>query len=145
MTESISFLEDLLDIRNIIERFEELEAEKEALQEGISDGDNEEDRRTTQAELSEWHEEHGDEFNDLKKVIDDLQGNGGDEQWRGHWYPMTLINESHFTDYCEELVNDVEDFKIPSYVEIDWEATADNMKADYSSIDVGNNVYFYRS
>ena len=65
-------MEDLLDIRNIIERFEEIEDSEDA---------------DEKAECAK-----------LKAILEDLKGNSGDEQWRGDWYPVTLIRDSYFND-----------------------------------------------
>jgi hypothetical protein len=93
---------------------------------------------------AEWDDEQ--EYNLLKKLLDDLRGNGGDEQWRGDWYPITLIRDSYFVDYCEDLVSDIGDMprEIPSYIVIDWEKTAENLLVDYSSVDFDGEDYWYR-
>ena len=48
----------------------------------------------------------------------------------------TLVPVSDFTDYVREMLHDCGDVTkhIPHYVEIDWEATADNVKADYTEV-----------
>jgi hypothetical protein len=33
---------------------------------------------------------------------------------------------------------------IPSYIEIDWEATASNIRVDYSSVEIDDVTYWYR-
>ena len=57
------------------------------------------------------------------------------------------IEEDDFEDYCEELVIDCgyipKDF--PSWIEIDWEATASNMKQDYSELDYQGITYLFRA
>ena len=62
-------------------------------------------------------------------------------------YGCTLIEEDDFEDYCEELVIDCgyipNDF--PSWIEIDWEATASNMKQDYSELDYQGITYLFRA
>lgn len=118
----ISNTEDVLDVRDIIERFEELE--------NIEIKDDAEDQ----------------EFQTLQALLDDLKGNGGDEQWRGDWYPLTLIRDSYFVDYCEELVSDIGDLprEIPPYIAIDWEKTADNLRIDYSFVEYDGVEYLYR-
>ena len=62
-------------------------------------------------------------------------------------YGCTLIEEDDFEDYCEELVIDCgyipKDF--PSWIEIDWEATASNMKQDYSELDYQGITYLFRA
>lgn len=122
MNKNISNTEDVLDVRDIIERFEELESS--------------EDR-------DEYDEQ---EFKSLQSLLDELCGNGGDEQWKGDWYPLILIREDYFEEYCEELVSDIGDLprEIPSYIEIDWKATAENIKVDYFSVDFDGVTYWTR-
>jgi hypothetical protein len=78
--------------------------------------------------------------------MSELAGCGGDEQWQGVWYPVTLISDSYFVDAMRELVQDIGDLPrdIPAYLAIDWEATADNLRVDYSSVDIGGLTYWYR-
>ena len=47
-----------------------------------------------------------------------------------------LIPVSGFTDYVQQLVEEIGDLprNLPTYVEIDWAATAENLKCDYSVI-----------
>jgi hypothetical protein len=96
--------------------------------------------------LKDWDEENGEEFATLKEMLEDLAGAGGDHDWRGDWYPVTLIRDSYFVDAMRELVQDIGDMprEIPSYIEIDWEKTADNLRADYSSIEYDGVTYWYR-
>lgn len=63
--------------------------------------------------------------------------------WR---YGATLIHENYFTDYCRELVSDIGDLprNIPDYIEIDWQATADNIRADYTAVDFNGDTYYVR-
>lgn len=124
---------DVIDIRDILERFEELEDELQ--QDDImytNDGSTPDEAR--------------EELDNLAAILGELRGYGGDEQWRGDWYPVTLIRDSYFTEYAEELIKDCEGLPrdIPSYIEIDWEATADNIKVDYSTVDIDGTEYFYR-
>jgi hypothetical protein len=139
---TFSLTADVLDIRDLIERFEELESEQEDLK-GEWDGLSELD---APAEYLEWEKENGEELDQLREILEELAGNGGDEQFRGDWYPVTLIEDDYFTEYAQELVSDIGDVPrdIPSYIVIDWEATANNIKGDYTSIDIGANTYWYR-
>lgn len=116
--------EDIIDVRDIIERVEELEGESEL------------DITTIECEA---------ELAALQSILDELKGMGGDEQWRGDWYPLQLIRESHFTDYAQELVCDCYDLKsLPAFVHIDWKATAREIMVDYSEIEIDGVTYFYR-
>lgn len=119
---NIDNTEDVLDVRDIIKRFEELE--------DIEIKDDDEDQ----------------EYQTLNALLDDLKGNGGDEEWRGDWYPVTLIRDSYFVEYCEELVTDIGDMprEIPSYIAIDWDQTAENLRVDYSSVEFGGVDYWFR-
>lgn len=74
---------DLLDVRDLIARREELEACKS---------------------LDEYEY---DELKLLTGVLDELRGQGGDERWRGSWYPVTLVSESYFKDYAQEMAENV--------------------------------------
>lgn len=112
---------DTIDVRDIIARYEELEAE--------SDGLPDAEERFL-----------------LASILDELKGNGGDEQWRGDWYPVTLIRNSHFTDYARELLKDCGELPrdLPHYVAIDWGTTARNIRTDYTPIDLEDATYWYR-
>lgn len=149
------FTEDIIDVRDLISRFEELENELSPitdLEDEIESLDPEKDKeeiRTAKEELEKKHnelEEEEEEFEQLKSILEELCGNGGDEQWRGDWYPITLINSDYFTEYTEELLKDCGYIPndLPSWIEIDWEKTADNVKVDYQSIDIGDEEYYYR-
>lgn len=118
---------DIIDVRDIIARVEELEAQ-------MPDNDN---------DVRNWAD--WDEYVKLTDILEELKGCGGDEQWRGDWYPVTLICESHFTEYAEQLVCDCYDLSaLPSFVHIDWELTAREVAHDYCEIDVDGFTYFFR-
>ena len=117
---------DIIDVRDIIARVEELEGE-------MPDGDH----------ARNW--EDADEYATLTSILEDLACNGGDEQWRGDSYPLTLIAESYFIEYAQELVCEVENLgDLPHYIEIDWEATARNVAMDYSTVEIDGMEYLYR-
>jgi hypothetical protein len=141
MTKSIDFLDDSIDVRDIIARLEELESDREDAElatDEMSDEDRADPEKLTP--LQEWLDTpDGEEYERLHALMSDLaQCGGGDEQWRGDWYPLTLIADRHFTSYAQELIEDCGDIprNLPHYVEIDWEATARNIRMDYTSIDV---------
>lgn len=154
-----SFTDDMLDVRDLIERYEELENDLSTitdLEDEIESLDPDEDKeeiRIAKEELESKKKELEDEqeeFEQLQEILDELKGNGGDEKWRGDWYPVTLINSDYFTEYTKELIVDIgyiqrdRDGGLPWWIEIDWEKTADNCKMDYTSINIGNEEYYYR-
>lgn len=140
--------DDIIDVRDIISRVEELRESRDSLREEF-------DSMPTNAgvDFDNWvcnqvgfSREEFEELQTLESLLSDLCGNGGDEQWEGDWYPVTLIRDSYFTDYAQELVYDIGDMprEIPSYIEIDWEATARNIRMDYSSVEFDGVTYWYR-
>lgn len=115
---------DVIDVRDVIARVEELEPQVDAIGEG----------------------EHIAEWNKLTRLLHELNGYGGDEEWRGDWYPVTLIDDAYFVDYARELVIDCGGLPrdVPDWVEIDWRATARNIQTDYSSVEINGRTYWYR-
>lgn len=149
---NISNSEDVLDVRDIIERVEELNATHDALYDAIGEAKGK-DKKEAQAAYDAWVAEEGGEASEratLLTLLEELKGNGGDEQWQGDWYPITLIRDSYFQDYAEELANDIgaiDDRKgqapWPLYC-IDWERAARDLQMDYSSVDYDDVTYWYR-
>ena len=129
---STMHMDDIIDVRDIIERIEELESLK--------------DDHESEPDGGHWSDEDAQELQTLTDIMDDLKGYGGDEQWRGDWYPLTLIRESYFADYCQDLVIDCGGLpaSIPDYLVIDWEATSRNLKVDYSEVEIDGVTFFYR-
>ena len=117
------FRADTIDVRDMIKRVEELE-----------------DR----TDLEDYEQAERDV---LASVLDDLKGYGGDEQWRGDWYPITLIRDSYFRDYAEELAEDIgainREATWPNNC-IDWERAANELQMDYSSVEIEGATYWYR-
>jgi hypothetical protein len=129
--------DDLVDVRDLIARLEELQTQKE-----LRESDHAEDSGMP----SELDEEDQTELDQIEGLLDDLRGYGGDHQWKGSWYPVTLIRDSHFVDYCKELVVDIGDLPndIPDYLCINWEGTANNLQVDYASVEWDGVTYWYR-
>lgn len=156
--------ERMLDTRDLIARFEELESEREDLQTEFDDADADvtlashgggdvsgelvEARDNAEKALAEWDADNGEEFKAIESFLDEMKGYGGDEQWRGDWYPVTLIREDIFPEYAEELAEDlhgdaVRDAQWP-FDCIDWEKAADRLRIDYGSATYGTTEYLYR-
>ena len=125
MQTKLDLTADIIDLRDITARVEELDPEYS-------------DIKLTDDEAKELAE--------LQAILDDLKGYGGDEQWRGDWYPVTLICDSYFTDYARELLEDCGTIPrdMPWFVEVDWDATARNVRMDYTPIDIDGVTYWYR-
>ena len=155
-----SFTDDVIDVRDLIERYEELEDELSSIAdiedeiESLDPKEDKEEIRTAKENLEAKQkgltsEQEG--FDQLQEILDELKGNGGDEQWRGDWYPITLINSDYFTEYAKELVEDCGyirrgdgEKELPWWISIDWGDTANNIKIDYTTIDIEDETYYYR-
>ena len=124
---------NVLDIRDVIERIEGLESiHKNCLAEKCS-------------EECEYVE-----LQDLSKLMEALAlaGNGGDEQWRGMWYPLTLIEDSYFGTYVEGLAEDIHGDEVTKaswpFNCIDWIEAAKLLQNYYTSIEYDSYTYWYR-
>jgi hypothetical protein len=139
----ISNNEDTIDSRDIIERIEELESEKESLCENLDLAETEEYRAEIQKEIDDWEAEYGDEYTILKALEEDASSS---PDWN---YGEILIRESYFTEYCCELCEDIGDVpkELPWYIEsnIDWDGVAEDIKADYMEVDYDGVTYLIRA
>jgi len=108
----------VIDSRDIIERLQELEDDVENLDES----DKEE------LELLRAVNEDGQNYSD----------------WE---HGESLINDSYWVDYVQEMLEDTGDIPkdLPNYIVIDWESTARNIQYDYVSIDVGGTDFWIRN
>lgn len=130
---------DIIDSRGIIERIEELYAEWDEST-GVdhaeyaipNDGDD------WRVGLSD---DDADELRDLLNLQDEAESS---PDWQ---YGETLIHDNYFSDYMRELLEDVgyipEDF--PSWIVVDWDETADNVKMDYFSVEYAGETYWIRN
>jgi len=144
MIPTISNTDEVIDIRDVIERLEELESEFETAMEEVPDNER---GNPDNARWREWDEsQEAEELKALQSLMDDFKGYGGDKQWRGDWYPITLIRDDYFEDYTKELLEECgyipKDF--PSWIAIDWEETAEAVQQDYSSAEFDGVTYWAR-
>lgn len=135
-----------LDTRDLIE-------ERDTLKQNILDSfleefphyedmtDTFEDIRFEEEELESWKDLWHTEL-EVIEAINELENEVGDE-WE---YGVTLIEEDDFEDFIEQDLEDCgyisKDF--PTWIEIDWKATANNVKQDYSEVSFRGNNYLFR-
>jgi len=158
-TNAITNSEDILDSRTIIARIEELEELMNCvncLGEGNADGTahavepvNEEGEPLVCVGWeSQADDDEREELVMLTAFMDDLKGNGGDEQWRGDWYPVTLVRDSYWEDYAREEAEDMYGKELEGsywpFTCIDWERAARELQMDYSSAEFDCVTYWYR-
>jgi hypothetical protein len=119
-TEDVLDGRNVLDSRDVIARFDELEAELEA---GILDPDDH------------------DELETLRKVTE------AGETFADWIYGVTLVRDSHWVDYAKEFADEIgridSDAGWP-YTHIDWEGAAEALQADYAEIDIDGVTYWAR-
>lgn len=111
--------QDVIESRDIIERLDELESDEDSL----DDNDKEE-----------------------LEVLREFKNAFGDhDDWK---HGIAIINRSYFVEHVKELLADIgipenlENF--PSYIAIDWDATAYNIERDYSSYDINGTEFLAR-
>jgi hypothetical protein len=146
--------QDILDSRDVDSRIEELEAERDALLGALDEartasGEAQRDGRddvhaeevtAAQAALDEWGD--GEELAALVAFRDEADGYCSD--WR---YGATLVRDSYFQDYAQELADDIgalgKDTQWP-HTCIDWGQAARELRADYSSAELDGVTYWFR-
>lgn len=123
MTKGIYNNQDVIDLRDVTDRFEELEG----------------------TEMRNKADE--EEFQTLTKLLDDLRGNGGDHDWRGNWYPLSLVRDSYFEGFAHDEADSlglIDNEASWPYTCIDWERAAEQLQMDYSSVEFDDETYWYR-
>jgi hypothetical protein len=139
MSRSIDNTQDVMDSRDVIKRFEEITSEVEALAEEAG--------QELDDFLKDNESDEAMEYKTLKQVCED--GENSPDWTHGE----TLISDSYFTDYIEELINDC--YEMPKeinsggwpwrHIKIDFEAAADEAKQDYFEIDFDGIIYWIRA
>lgn len=117
---------DFFDSREVIERIAELD-------DLIEDAHTEENTITLGDLLKEREA--------LIELRDEAEGNIPDFE-----YGEIFISEHAFTDYMMELLSDIGYLPadLPSWIVIDEEETASNMKVDYTEFEFRGTTYYAR-
>lgn len=148
---------DILDSRDVIARIEELEGTLDSLEcnseallelaDTWRDDQGEREGRDALFEARETYlSEHGaDESTELRQ----LRALQDEAQCSPDWtYGETLILDSYFQDYAQELADDIgatpKEGGWPDTC-IDWEEAADQLKQDYMRVSYGNLEYWIRA
>lgn len=158
MSRTISSSDRVIDSRDVIERIEELESDRETLAaeldearealESIERGEpvaRDEATRAVEAAsaaLAEWDaSDDAAELATLRALAEQCEGYG---DWS---HGETLIHRDYWTGYVQELLQDLDVLPrdMPAYLVIDWDATAGNIEADYMSVDFDGAEYLMRS
>ena len=139
-----------LDTRDLIEKREELQQtvldsflENFPHYEGMTESF--EDILFEEEEIQSWKEgwlDEIEEITDIEKLEDEINSYAGDNFDDG----VYLIDADDFEDFVEQDLEDLgyipKDF--PTWIEIDWEATANNVQQDYTEVTFRGITYLYR-
>jgi predicted nuclease with TOPRIM domain len=148
---------DILDSRDLDDLLESLRDEREDLAEELNDAmseyekardgvDDSDDELEEAKEALEKAEDALANFDDdHERLIADLQDASEEiSEWSDG---ATLILDTYWVEYVQEMCEDVgyisKDF--PWWIEIDWEKTAENVKMDYTEVEIDGNTYYARS
>ena len=130
MKEAPTNTDDIIDSRDIIERIEELESELPTNAGEVMPG--------TSDEIQEIR----DELAILKALAEECEGYAPD--WA---YGETLIRDSYFQDYAQELAEECCDMpKADQWPHrcIDWDQAARELQMDYTCVDFDGVEYWIR-
>jgi hypothetical protein len=84
-----------------------------------------------------------DELASLDHLLKEVREYAGDLPEDG----VTLVRDDYFVEYVRILISDwcgEIPPNFPSYIKIDWEETAKNLRGDYTSVEFLGNTYWYR-
>ena len=145
----VSNSDDIIDSRDVIERITELSDLQSILEDAkneLESADTDEERDEAQEAVDESEMDFGEDEDEELAALLALQDEASGYS-NGDWpHGATLVRDSYFTEYAEDLVKDIGDLprNIASYLVIDWEATAENIKQDYTKVDFDGEAYWIR-
>ena len=101
---------------------------------------DEDSSNITSNEREDFNEYWKGEMEQIKE-IDEIENNVDEFE-----FGCTLIHEDYFEEYTEEMLIDCGDLPkdLPTWIEIDWSSTADNVKQDYSEVEYQGETYYFR-
>tara|TARA_R110000868_G_scaffold13885_5_gene64547 strand:- start:13583 stop:14011 length:429 start_codon:yes stop_codon:yes gene_type:complete len=135
--------DDIIDSRDVIARIDDLEDELRDLEDAADDAADDSARAAEiLAEIDAWKTgEEGQELAALRALAAEAS------QYADDWqHGATLISLEYWPTYAQDLVEDIGDLpkNLPDYIVIDWEATAGNLKADYTEVEFDGATYLVR-
>ena len=151
---------DIIDSRDLVRRYEELKEERADLLEVTKDldgqladareqeGSNQDlidelagDLEDAVDQLDQWDDENSGELDALESIIEEGSGYGEFEDG------TSLINESYFVEYARQLADDIGAVNNEAHWpndHIDWESAAEDLKTDYTTLEIESDTYYYR-
>ena len=143
-TKTISNSDDVIDSRKVIERIEELRAERDELIEARSEVTHDDPEAYNKAvtELANWNQDYSDELTALEALAVEASDYAPD--WE---YGEALIRDSHFEEFAQELADDIGAVATDAvwpYTCIDWTQAARELQMDYTQVDFDGVAYWIR-
>ena len=139
-----------LDIDELNDRLAELEGFRDALEserENLAEA-TDEDRDEIAGRLEAAQDDFGADEQDELKQLESLRDEIGESRGKINDEGGPFIHENDFKEYAQELAEDIgaipRDAAWPCRC-IDWEAAADELRADYSEVTRNGETYLYRS
>ena len=141
---------DIIDSRDLLEELRDL----------LEDSSYDYDDDPAEAEASEdpendpglaevWAglaDDDRERVQELRRVLDELPESTVDSPHGNSW-GSTLVHEDYFTEHAKELADDIgaidRDAVWPASY-IDWDAAAEALKADYSTVELDGETYYCR-
>lgn len=130
-----------LDSRELQEEFNELESELEALKEEFVDAKTLEEKEDAAYNMRMWEKDNLERYKLLKDFINRMEN---EPDWN---YGLIFISEDEFEDYTQQYCEDTGliDRNMPSFIEIDWEKTAENFSDEFNMVEFDGEYYYYRN
>lgn len=162
MRNAPSNTDDVIDSRDVIARIEELEGERETLQDALTDATDARDEMPAETgpepisdayhdahcacidalnAVTEWDDEYAGELAALVNLQDQAEPYAPD--WR---HGETLIRESYFKEYAQDLAEELNPTTVAQwpYTCIDWDQAARELQMDYTSVEFDGVTYWVR-
>lgn len=139
--------EDMLDLRDLADL-------QDALKSLINDheaGEHDPDQEMEDADCPWCSRDGFDGGRDMEEVYDALKAledEVGDLRVTANNFSPEMIEESHFEEYARQLADDIGAIDSENgwpACHIDWEAAADSLKMDYTTVDFAGCTYYWRS
>lgn len=148
-TEAITNSEDLINTTDIIDRIAELQEKEQIIAEArhafAQVAESPEELDAAQSELDAANQDFDEE---AREELKSLRGMAEQGDGYGDWASGEVcIRDSYFTQYAQEICQDIGDLPhdLPGYLVIDWDATAYNLKVDYTCLDFDGVKYWMRT
>jgi hypothetical protein len=122
--------DDTIDSRDVMVALEDAREARDAYNDEHPEG----------PAYAEAHPIEAQELAALERLAEEGAGYAAD--WH---YGVTLIRDSYLVEYVREIVENNPDIpELPDYLRIDWNATADEFKQDYTAVEFDGVTYWIR-